>query len=232
MLGKNPVYMDSIKHIAISLDDVSDWCRKNNISMNDGYAVYFDNLNRLIEFQVLTKIPIFTIYIINEAENNAQDYLNFCEQVAGFCDRLSQKKFIEEQKVKIAILGKWYNLPGKTVESIKNLMEATKDYDGFFVNLCINYDGQEEIVDACKLIAKQIQLGKIDAEMITKENIKENIYSSYFLPPDLLFVYGQRKLTGLLLWDSAKSSVAFADKSFLEFEEGDVKTYIFYRPGF
>ena len=65
-------------------------------------------------------------------------------------------------------------------------------------------------------------LGKIDPEMITKESIKENVYSSYFLPPDVILIYGERKSTGLLLWDSVNSGIAFAGKSFMEFEEDDI----------
>ena len=57
--------------------------------------------------------------------------------------------------------------------------------------------------------------------MITKEAIKENIYSSYFLPPDVVLVYGEERLTGLLLWDSVNSRIKFAGKSFMEFDEGD-----------
>ena len=77
-----------------------------------------------------------------------------------------------------------------------------------------------------RLITKQVKLGKIDPEMITKETIKENIYSSYFLAPDIILVYGERKLTGLLLWDSAKSGIEFAGKSFMEFEEKDFEKFM------
>ena len=143
--------------------------------------------------------------------------------MSDFFDGISNSPVIQNNKVKVSIFGKWYNLPGKAVESIKKIIEGTKDYDGFFVNFCINYYGQEEIVDACKLIAKQVELGKIDSEMITKDTIKENIYSSYFLAPDIILIYGERKMTGLLLWDSANSRIEFAGKSFMEFDEKDLR---------
>ena len=215
-----------IKHLAISLDDISDWCRKNNTSIEKSCNKYFEIVSRLLELQVKSKIPIFTIYLLHENVEKSDSYISFCDCLANFFNELPNNAVISMQKIKISIFGKWYNLPGKAVESLKNIIESTKEYDNFFVNFCINYDGQEEIVDACKLVAKQVELGKIDSEMITKETLKENMYASYFLQPDVILIYGERKLTGLLLWDSVGSRIVFAGKSFMEFEEEDIEKFI------
>jgi len=211
------------KHIAISLDNIFDWCRKNNKNISEACGNYFDLLNKLLEQQSALNIPIFTIYLLPYVEKPSDDYITFCDCIADFFNKLSSNPIVPKQKIKISIFGKWYNLPGKAVEALKNAIEETKEYDSFFANFCINYDGQEEIVDACRLIAKQAELGKIAPEMLTKESIKENIYASYFLPPDVILIYGERKSSGLLLWDSVNSRLVFADKSFMEFDEGDIE---------
>lgn len=210
------------KHIAISLDDISDWCSSNNINFDAGCERYFSNLKNLVELQVKLDIPIFTVYILPEdTDKLSGNYLTYSEHIANFFSELQSSQLVSEQKMKISIFGKWYRLPGRAVEVLKGIIEATKDYDRFFANFCISYDGREEIVDACKIIAKQVQLGKLDPDMIAKDNIKENIYSSYFLPPEVMLIYGKRRLTGLLMWDSVGSNIVFADKSFMELEEGD-----------
>ena len=214
-------------HIAISLDDISDWCRKNNASYDEGCGKYFEQLDKLFNAQIKLNITILTIYLLPDiAEKDSENYLIFSDFLKSFFDKLAGNAAITANKIKISMLGKWYNLPGKAVESLKKIIEETKDFDAFFTNFCINYDGREEIADACRLVAKQVELGKIAPEMIAKENIRENLYSSYFMPPDLILIYGERKLTGLLLWDSANSGIAFADKSFMEFEEGDLRRLI------
>ena len=216
--------MELPKHIAISPDDISDWCRKNNKRLEEGCERYFKQLAGILELQTRLNIPIFTVYLLpDDADKPNEDYAAFSDFMANFFSQLADNPVVSGHKMKISIFGKWYNLPGKAVESLKKVIEETKEFDSFFVNFCINYDGQEEIVDACRLIAKQVGLGKLDAEMITKENIKENIYSSYFLPPDIILIYGERRLSGLLLWDSSKSKIVFADKSFMEFEESDIE---------
>ena len=218
--------MSMPKHIAISLDDISDWCRKNNIRIDDGCKRYFKLLNVLLRLQVRLNIPIFTVYLLPENAEKSDNFIMFSECLADFFNELLGSMTVQASKIKISIFGKWYNLPGKAVEALKDVIEKTKDYDSYFVNFCINYDGQEEIVDACKLIAKQVELGKIDSEMVTKGTIKENIYSSYFLAPDVILIYGEKKLTGLLLWDSANAKVVFAEKSFMEFSEEDLEKLI------
>ena len=210
------------KHVAISMDDILDWCRNNNTGINEGCGRYFSLLKTLLKRQVKLNIPIFTVYLPADAEKSSDDYFVFSGCLASFFCELSNDAIVSGHKIKISVFGKWYNLTGKAVEALKEAIEKTKDYDSFFLNFCINYDGQEEIVDACRLITKQVKLGKIDPEMITKDTIKENIYSSYFLAPNIILIYGERKLTGLLLWDSAKSGIEFAGKSFMEFGEEDI----------
>jgi len=115
-------------------------------------------------------------------------------------------------------------MPSRLIDAIKNVIDATKDYDSYFVNFCIGYDGQEEIVDACKMIARRVKLGKFDAEAITKETIKDDLYSSYFLPPDTIFVTGEKcSLNGSLLWDSVNAEMIFLKKAFAEVKTKEIQ---------
>ena len=214
------------KHIAISLDDIHEWCSRNNIDLHTGCGMCFGHLNKLLQIQARLGIQIMTIYLLPENSDKSGSYMVFSDCMADFFNNLSQNDLIRSLKIKISVFGKWYNLPGRSVESLKNIIELTKDHDGFFANFCINYDGQEEIVDACRLAAKQVELGKINPEMITKESIKENMYSSNFIPPDIILIYGEGKLSGLLLWDSVNSKIAFAGKPFMDFDEGDLEKFI------
>ena len=129
------------------------------------------------------------------------------------------------------MLGKWYDLPGRVVEPIKDAIDSTRDYDLYFLNLCVNYDGQEEIADACRLIARKVRAGRIDIDQITKSEIKENIYASYFLPPDVVVCTYKRYFTGLLLWDSVRSTIYFTPVLWPEFTESELDKAIEYWRG-
>ncbi|MBD3259047.1 hypothetical protein GF371_00285 [Candidatus Woesearchaeota archaeon] len=134
------------------------------------------------------------------------------------------KRFLEENKIKISFLGKWYGFEGNIVENIKQLIDLTKDYDTQFLNFVINYDGQQEIVDACKIVCRQVKADKLDIENVTKDSIKENTYSSYFIPPDLIIKLGKvPKLKGFLLWDCTHSRMHFTEKDVAEFNPEELK---------
>ncbi len=207
------ITQEKYRHIAFSLGDIS-----LLDSSQLAYERYFLALKETLLLQAERKIPVFTFFLLPEKTDKTKEYYDkFTKNFKRLFDELAFDGYIAHNKVKIAVLGKWYKLPSETIESIKNAIELTKDYDSFFLNFCINYDGQEEILDACKLIAIHVKQGNLDPEMITKEAIEEHTYSSYFMPPDLIIAFGkERKLHGLLLWDSADASIYFVGKEFGE----------------
>ena len=209
------------RHIGITTDGIEKWALKNNVSYEDAYKRNFLILKSTIKLQVKLKVPILSFYILDQnydKEDEAYSYL--LDAIVNMFDDIAINELVHENKIKISVLGKRYNLPGRVVDAIKKVIEETKDYDGFFVNFCINYDGQEEIVDAIKLLGMQIKSGRMDPELIDKDSIKENIYSSYFLPPDLMIKNGSRKETsGFLLWDSVKTNIYFTNKLWPDFDK-------------
>ena len=73
------------------------------------------------------------------------------------------------------------------------------------------------------MVARRVKLGKIDVDAVTKETIKEDLYSSYFLPPDVIVVTGKKKsFSGFLLWDAANAEIMFLDKNFPEINSKDL----------
>jgi undecaprenyl diphosphate synthase len=211
-----------LMHVALTMNGIKPWSNKKNISIGEVYKTSFQILNEIIKSQSEKNIPILTIYLMSETQAGDEQFPLFLNELILFFESLSMSEHIHESKTKISILGKWYDMPGRAVDPIKKVIEETKDYDEFFLNLCINYNGQEEIVDACKLIARQIKAERIDIDSITRKTIKENTYSSYFVPPDIIIKNGKLKRTaGTLLWDSSNAELYFTDKDWPEFTKGD-----------
>jgi len=166
------------------------------------------NLKNIAKIGCKLSIPMLSIQI--PSEDN--DFLE------NLFKSLSEWDFVKENQIKITVIGKWFSLPERVIEPLKKVIAVTKDYDKMFLNLCVLYDGQQEIVEACTLIARLVKLGKVDPEGIDKALLKENLYTSYLLPPELLIRLGKQKSTGgLLLWDSSKATIYFANKKLEEF---------------
>ncbi|MFH1682446.1 MAG: undecaprenyl diphosphate synthase family protein [Candidatus Woesearchaeota archaeon] len=204
-------------HVAIDTKGTKTWCEKNKVSLEDGYLKSFSRIKELMQVQVEEKIPILSFLILPLGEKNP-------ELLKALKDFVSSKELWEQitkHKLRITLLGKWYDLPSEVLEPLKSLASCTKDYDHFFLNFCINYDGQEEILDSFKIIARQLMAGKLSADNITKEIVKENLYSSYFIAPDLMIKNRDSKMDSFFLWDCVGARRIFTKKDFPEFDKDD-----------
>jgi len=207
------------RHIALVTKGKHIYAEKHKITIEKVYNRSNIIILSTIASSVKLNIPITTFYILSTKSEKLEHFSNVIDSLTEFFNNLADKELIHKNQIKISVLGKWYDMPGKFVDSIKNLIEKTKEYDSYFVNFCINYNGKEEIVDAIKLLARQIKADKLDAEMINKEMIKENIYSSYFLPPDLIIINGSKTTSDLLLWDSPNAKLYFTNNLWPDFDK-------------
>lgn len=212
-----------IRHIAISIKELVGWAKKNEKDLKEILQKRDTIILNIIDSLVKKNIPIITFYVEFDAQPDTEEYKQLMDSLTTLFNNLMAGDIIRGNKVKISVIGKWYSLPGMVVEAIKETIEETKEYDKFFLNFCINYYGQDEIVDAFKIILKNIKEGKISEENITKEVIKENISTSYFTPPDIIVETGlDNRYSGLLLWDSPNAKIYFTEKLFIDIEQGDI----------
>lgn len=211
MLGKTNIKV-SLKHIAVDFD-ISEKEVGNN------FIKLFSNITNLIKFQIANKIPILTIGLPKVEDEKIVEFFKF----------YVNKNFVDTNKVKISFVGKWYDLSSNLVSEIKRLLDISRDYDTFFLNFAINYDGHEEIVDACKLVVRKVMNNKISIDAVNEVIIKENLYTSNFVSPDLIIKTGNKvnnMLNGFLLWDSRNSKIVFTNKSALEFDAENIVNYL------
>jgi undecaprenyl diphosphate synthase len=207
------------RHVAIVTKGKHIYADKHKTPIGEVYEKSNILILNTIATSVKLGIPITTFYILSTETETLPDFSFVADSLSAFFNELAGKDLIHKNQIKVSVIGKWYDLPGKFVESIKGVIEKTKDYDSFFVNFCINYNGQEEIVDAVKLISRQIKADRLDPEMISRDLIKENIYSSFFLPPDLIIINGSKRTSDLLLWDSPDAKVYFTGKLWPDFDK-------------
>jgi len=176
--------------------------KKNHLAFNIKWDDKLDlsQIWRIIKLQTEKDVTIFSIQVKDLPNEKLNELLTY----------YIKESYLDENKIKISFIGRWYDLPNETLNIIKRHMTNTKEYTNYFLNFVVNYDGHQEIVDATKILCRQIIGEKIDIDNITKEQIKENLYTSYFIPPELIItINNEHKLDGFLLWDSYYSEVIF-----------------------
>ncbi|MBU1199848.1 MAG: undecaprenyl diphosphate synthase family protein [Nanoarchaeota archaeon] len=206
--GSKPSKVPS--HIAINTGDIKTWAEDNKKEFSEAVNKHLTLLEELIDLQLKYKNRVLTI--------NLSEHEGMVEELKEFFKHLINNEKIHENQMRVFIIGQWFDIDSELREIFKELMEKTKNYDKFFLNFCINYDGQEELLGAIKLIVKKILADKLKEEDLTSETIKENLYTSYFPPPELI-IETPWKYSGILLWDSKGALIYFTKKPWLMFEK-------------
>ncbi len=222
------------EHIAIVLDGNRRWALSRSLNPSMGHYIGADKTENMLRWCLDLDVKTMTLYVFS-TENFQRPQEEVEELMRLFEEKLQEvlkNEEIHKHRVRIKAIGRLNLLPEKLQEMIKMVEEATKDYDGHFLNLAIAYGGRAEIVDAAKEIAQNVREGQVAPENIDEELFERYLYTSY-LPkqdPDLIIrTSGEERLSGFLLYQSAYSELCFLDVYWPEFRRIDllraIRTY-------
>lgn len=101
--------------------------------------------------------------------------------------------------------------------------EISKGYEGFQVNVCLNYGGRDEIVRAAKAWAKDCAAGKCQISELTESTLSGYLYSKEIPDPELIIrPSGEIRTSNFLLWQSAYSEYYFTDVLWPDFSPSEL----------
>ena len=111
--------------------------------------------------------------------------------------------------INIRIIGRKDRLNKKVLKAIEKAESVTKNNDKGTLIICLDYSGQQEIIDATKsIIDKGIKAQDLDTSIF-----EQNLYASDIPDIDLLIrTSGEKRLSGYMLWRSAYAELVFSDK--------------------
>jgi len=203
-------------HIAVVLDGNRRYAKKLGIPKFKGHEKGFNKIKDVLEWCIELGVKELTLYCFStenfRRDKKEVDYLFnlFRKKIDGFKD----DKIVNDKKVKVSVIGRVGMFPSDMQEKMKEVMEKTKDYDDFKLNLALAYGGRSEIVDAVRTL---VASGK----EISEESIGESLYLADDV--DLLIrPGGEKRLSNFLLWQMAYGEVIWAEKLWPEFTKQDL----------
>ena len=220
------------KHIGLILDGNRRWAKKNLLESNVGHLIGYENLkDRLFDFfdAGIHYLSIYALSLENARKRSVTELRYIFKIILKAVDTVISESTVREEKVKFDVIGRIHLLPEDVQEKIKELIEFTKDHNQNFINLCIMYDGQEEIVDAMKKITDD----KIKSEDITRDLIKSYLYTKDFPELDYIIRTGMEdgaRISGFLLWDASYAEFKFRSDLWPDYNKEmiieDIKDYL------
>lgn len=189
-------------HIGIIIDGNGRWAKKRNLARIDGHLAGVKKLSGIIEYVFNLGIRTLSIYCFSTENWNRPkvevDYLLdlFRKYVPEIYE--STKKL----GVKIVCSGDIKKFPSDLQEIICNVVTESSENTNYTLNLCLNYGGRSEIVNACN---KAVKEGKF----VDEKSFEEFLYNN--LPPlDLVIrTSGEIRISNFMLWQIAYSELYF-----------------------
>ncbi len=195
------------------------WARERNLPTLEGHLRGYEKMRVAPEWFFARGVKILSVWAFStENWRRRQAEVNYLMKLI----KKALDKEIEDitaRKYRVLISGRIEELPGDLPESCLEIMDKTKNKKGGIFNICLNYGGQAEIVDAVKKIVKN----KVSPEQVHAGLIKKYLYQADLPAPDIVVrTSGEQRLSGFLLWQSAYSELMFMKKYWPDFEEADV----------
>jgi len=206
-------------HVGIIPDGNRRWAEERNLSNFEGHKKGHEKLKRAIEWFFSRGVKVISVFVFSsENWNRAKEEVNYLMKLLKEAIEREKERAIEKG-YKILVSGRLEELPGDLPQSCADAIEETKNGNTGILNLCLNYGGRKEIVDAIKKMIKN----KIDSEQVHEGMIKKYLYNGELPDPDVIVrTSGEQRISGFQLWQSAYSEFIFLKKYWPDFESADV----------
>ena len=215
------------EHIAIILDGNRRWAKQRGLPTLQGHTEGANNLEKIASYCNKIGVKYLTVYAFS-TENWKRS-----EEEVGYLMKLFEKYLADfetkfkDSTARIRLAGGIERLPEKLQEGVRRIEEKTKNNTGITLNLCINYGGRDEIVNATKILAEQVKNGELAVEDITEELFSKHLRTKDAPDPDLMIrAGGEHRLSGFLLWQTSYSELYFAEPMWPDFNEEELEKAI------
>jgi undecaprenyl diphosphate synthase len=215
--------MNMPNHVGIIMDGNGRWATKRGLSRSEGHLEGSKTMKIIVEYAFNNGVKILSLFAFStENFNRSKEEVNYLMNLFV----LTFKEYFNElngKGIRVVFSKKDMGLPNKLEKLIKDITNKTKDNDKGTLNICINYSGQDEIVDVVKKISSDVKDNKIDINDIDRSTVESNLYQN--LPPiDLLIrTSGEYRISNFMLWQMAYSELYFTDIYFPDFDEVEFK---------
>lgn len=193
-------------HIAIIMDGNGRWAERRSLPRVEGHKRGAEVVDSLLEASLSIGFKAVSLYTFS-TENWSRPKSEI-DGIWRILDSFYHRKMdkIKDSGVKVVISGISKNLPFSVRKIVRHITEKTKDNDKIILNLCLNYGGHQEIVDA---VNKWLENRKPN-EKITIKKMDKYLYTSGLPEVDLMIrTGGEYRISNFLLWQLAYAELIF-----------------------
>ncbi|MEB3343770.1 polyprenyl diphosphate synthase [Okeania sp.] len=210
------------RHVAVIMDGNGRWAKNRGLPRIMGHRRGVEVLKDLLRCCKDWGIEALTAYAFS-----SENWGRPLEEV-NFLMTLFEKVLCRELKemvaedVQIRFVGNLSSLPLSLQTEIKRSVETTGQNQGIKFTVATNYGGRQEIIQACRAIATQVQEGLLKPEEINEAIFEKYLYTTGISHPDLLIrTSGEMRISNFLLWQIAYSEIYVTETFWPDFNRAE-----------
>ena len=199
-------------HVAIVMDGNGRWAKKRGLPRTAGHeageAALFDVVEGAIEYGVK---EISAYAFSTENWRRSPEEVKF---LMGFNRDVIRRRRDQMNEMGVSIRG--VGRPKRLWQSVINELEIAEELTAknktLTLNMCVNYGGRSEIVDAATELARDVKRGKIKVDAITEKTFAKYLDQPKMSDVDLfLRSSGEQRTSNFLPWQSVYAEFVFLD---------------------
>lgn len=194
------------------MDGNGRWAKKRGLPRTAGHEAGEAALFDMVEGAIQVGVKELSAYAFStENWKRSPEEVKF---LMGFNRDVIRRRRdqMHEMGVRVRWVGKEKRLWKSVLDELLEAEELTKKNKKFTLNMCVNYGGRAEIVDATTRIAADIAKKKLKSDQITEKLFSKYLYNPGMSDVDLfLRSSGEQRTSNFLPWQSVYAEMVFMD---------------------
>ena len=199
-------------HVAVVMDGNGRWAKKRGLPRTAGHEAGEAALFDVVQGAIQIGVKELSAYAFStENWKRSPEEVKF---LMGFnIDVLRRRRDeMNDLGVKIQWVGRPNRLWKSVIKELEVAQALTKKNKVLTLNMCINYGGRSELIDAVNDIASLVSKKKLKAGSITEKELTKHLYSPKMSDVDLfLRTSGEHRTSNFLPWQSVYAELVFMD---------------------
>ncbi|HKW69504.1 MAG TPA: polyprenyl diphosphate synthase [Candidatus Dormibacteraeota bacterium] len=208
------------RHVGIIMDGNGRWARRQGRPASFGHRAGVRAIKRVLQACEDFGVHVLSIYAFS-TENWARPRAEVRALMRLFHETMQREiDEMHRRGVRIVVSGRRDELSARMRERIDEAMTRTANNNNGVLNVCLNYGGRAEIVDAVrKLIADGLSARDVDETAISA-----HMYQPELPDPDLIIrTAGEHRVSNFLLWQGAYAEMLVTETLWPDFDADDLK---------
>lgn len=206
------------RHVAIIADGNRRWARDRGLPVLAGHVQGIEAIRPIVRRARDRGVETLSVYTFSTENWTRPD-----EEVSGLFGLIdgAVRQYTDEliaEGVRVQVIGRLHEAPSDVQRSIRAAEDRTRAGARMTLNICFNYSGRAEIVDATRALVA----AGADPNAIDEAHFAAHLYTAGQPDVDLLIrTGGDRRISNFLVWQAAYAELVFCDKFWPEFSEED-----------